>query len=47
MHNVNSGKGTVNMLLTDTAFSGNIQQSLLNIKSASKNLDQDMEALKT
>jgi phospholipid/cholesterol/gamma-HCH transport system substrate-binding protein len=34
------------MLLTDTAFSANVQQSMANIKSASKRLDEDMEALK-
>jgi phospholipid/cholesterol/gamma-HCH transport system substrate-binding protein len=42
----NNGKGAVNMLLTDTSFSSSIQQSMLNIKSASKGLDENMEALK-
>jgi len=46
VQHANSGKGTLNMLLTDTTFSANVQQSMLHIKSASKGLDEDMEALK-
>ena len=42
----NSGNGAINMLLTDTAFSADIQKSMQNIKSASKGLDENMEALK-
>ncbi len=42
----NTGNGTLNMLLTDTAFSAAMKQSMANIKSASKGLDEDMEALK-
>ena len=46
IQHANSGKGAVNMLLTDTAFSANVQQSMLNIKDASKGLNENMEALK-
>ena len=46
IQHANSGKGALNMILTDTAFSATVQQSMLNIKSASKGLDENMEALK-
>ena len=46
IQHANSGKGALNMLLTDTAFSATVQQSMLNIKSASKALDENMEAMK-
>jgi len=46
IQHANSGKGALNMILTDTVFSATVQQSMLNIKSASKGLDENMEALK-
>ena len=46
MVNINNGNGTAGMLLSDTITSGNIDQIIVNLKSSSKGLDENMEALK-
>lgn len=46
MININDGKGTAGMLISDTITSGNIDQIIVNLRSSSKSLDENMEALK-
>lgn len=46
MVKINSGEGTLGMLIQDTTISGNINQTLINLKQSSKGLDENMEALK-
>jgi len=46
MTNVNSGKGTLGMLIQDTVLAKVINQTLLNLKSSSKGLDDNMNAAK-
>jgi phospholipid/cholesterol/gamma-HCH transport system substrate-binding protein len=43
---INSGKGTIGMLLQDTVLANVINQTLLNMKSGSKGLDENMNAAK-
>ena len=43
---INSGKGTIGMLLQDTALADVINETLLNLKSGSKGLDETMDAAK-
>jgi phospholipid/cholesterol/gamma-HCH transport system substrate-binding protein len=40
------GKGTLNLLLTDSASAENMSKSLLNIKNGTDGFNQNMEALK-
>ena len=42
---INSGKGIVNGLIKDTAMANDLKVSLSNIESASKKLDEDLEAV--
>jgi len=46
MVNINNGQGTAGMLIKDTTTSGNIDDIIVNLKSSSKGLDENMEALK-
>jgi len=46
MVTINSGKGTLGMLLKDTVLANVINQTLLNMKSSSKGLDENMKAAK-
>jgi len=46
MLRINSGHGTIGRLIHDTITSENIDQTILNLKSSSKSLDENMEALK-
>jgi len=46
MVNMNNGNGTIGRLLRDTVTSQNIDTTLMNLKSSSKGLDENMEALK-
>ncbi|MGM0408714.1 MAG: MlaD family protein, partial [Bacteroidota bacterium] len=46
MININKGNGTAGMLISDTITSDNINQIIVNLKSTSKALDENMEALK-
>ncbi|MDA3928001.1 MAG: MlaD family protein [Prolixibacteraceae bacterium] len=43
---INSGKGTLGMLVQDTVLANVINQTLLNMKSGSKGLDENMNAAK-
>ncbi|MDP3431391.1 MAG: MlaD family protein [Bacteroidota bacterium] len=46
MVKLNTGTGTLSRLLNDTITSGNIDETILNLKNSSKSLDENMEALK-
>ena len=46
MIKINDGQGTLGRLISDTTTSGNIDQTILNLKNSSKGLDENMEALK-
>ena len=46
MISLNNGEGTVGRLLHDTVTSKNIDQTIVNLKSSSKALDENLEALK-
>ena len=46
MVKLNTGTGTMSRLLNDTITSGNIDETILNLKNSSKSLDENMEALK-
>lgn len=46
MIKVNSGYGTLGRLINDTITSNNIDQTIVNLKSSSKGLDENLEALK-
>ncbi|MBN1767817.1 MAG: MCE family protein [Prolixibacteraceae bacterium] len=43
---INSGEGTIGMLLQDTVLANVINMTLLNLKSSSKGLDENMNAAK-
>jgi phospholipid/cholesterol/gamma-HCH transport system substrate-binding protein len=43
---VNNGNGTLSRLIRDTTIAENLNQTIINLKSGSKNLDQNMEAAK-
>ena len=43
---INSGEGTIGTLLMDTSFAHSLNKSMLNIQDGSKNLNEDLEALK-
>lgn len=43
---VKSGKGAMGTIIMDTAFASQLNSSMKNINSASKGLDEDLEALK-
>jgi hypothetical protein len=43
---INSGKGTLGMLVQDTVLANVINQTLMNLKSSSKGLDENMNAAK-
>jgi phospholipid/cholesterol/gamma-HCH transport system substrate-binding protein len=46
MVKLNTGTGTMGRLINDTITSGNIDETILNLKNSSKSLDENMEALK-
>jgi phospholipid/cholesterol/gamma-HCH transport system substrate-binding protein len=46
MVKINSGQGTLGMLIQDTVMAGNLNQTIINLNSSSKGLDENMEALK-
>jgi phospholipid/cholesterol/gamma-HCH transport system substrate-binding protein len=43
---INQGKGTVNLVLKDTALTGNISRTLGNVEKGTYNFNENMEALK-
>lgn len=44
--NINSGRGTLGRLIRDTTMAKNIDKTIVNLKTSSKKLDQNMEAAK-
>jgi phospholipid/cholesterol/gamma-HCH transport system substrate-binding protein len=46
MVKINSGEGTLGMLIQDTTMAVNLSQTLTNLKQSSQGLDENMEALK-
>jgi len=46
MVKINSGEGTLGMLIQDTVMANNLDQTLINLKQSSQGLDENMEALK-
>jgi phospholipid/cholesterol/gamma-HCH transport system substrate-binding protein len=46
MNKINNGNGTLGRLIQDTAFSGNLNETMINLKNGSKGLDENMTALK-
>jgi len=46
MVSINGGNGIIGRLIYDTASAENIDQTIINLKSSSKSLDENMEALK-
>lgn len=46
MTRINSGEGALGMLIQDTLIAGNINQTITNLQSSSKGLDENIEALK-
>ena len=47
MININQGEGTLGRLIQDTTIAENINKTIINLKSTSKGLDQNMEAAKS
>ena len=47
MVNINQGEGTLGRLIQDTTIAENINKTIINLKSTSKGLDQNMEAAKS
>jgi phospholipid/cholesterol/gamma-HCH transport system substrate-binding protein len=43
---INEGKGPVNLVLKDTAITGNITRTLGNVEKGTYNFNENMEALK-
>ena len=46
IYNINSGKGTIGRLIQDTSIAENLSQTMNNLKTSSKGLDENMEAAK-
>ena len=46
MINLNSGKGTLGRLIQDSVIAENLNKTIINLRSSSKGLDQNMEAVK-
>ena len=46
MVNVNSGEGAIGRLIQDTTMANNLSETMMNIKSSSKGLDENMNAAK-
>ena len=46
MVNINSGNGTLGRLINDSSIANNFSQTMVNIKSSSKGLNENMEAAK-
>ncbi|HUM53279.1 MAG TPA: MlaD family protein [Chitinophagales bacterium] len=47
LSNMHAGKGTLGKLFMDETMANNLGQTLVNVKSSSKNLDANLEALKS
>jgi phospholipid/cholesterol/gamma-HCH transport system substrate-binding protein len=46
MIKINSGEGTLGRLIQDTVFAENLNQTMVNLKSSSQGLEENMEAVK-
>lgn len=46
MSYINSGRGTLGRLIKDTAIAENLNQTMVNLKTSSKGLDENMKAVK-
>lgn len=46
MKKINTGNGTLGRLIRDTTFAENLNQTMINLKSSSKGLDENMNAAK-
>ena len=46
MVKINSGEGTLGMLIQDTTMSSNFNQTLINLEQSTRGLDENMEALR-
>jgi phospholipid/cholesterol/gamma-HCH transport system substrate-binding protein len=46
MMKINQGEGTIGMLVQDTVFAGNLNQTLVNMKEDTESLNENLEALK-
>ncbi len=46
MVKINSGEGSLGMLIQDTVMAANLSETLINLKQSSQGLDDNMEALK-
>jgi phospholipid/cholesterol/gamma-HCH transport system substrate-binding protein len=46
MMKINQGEGTIGMLVQDTVFAGNLNQTLVNMKEGTESLNENLEALK-
>jgi phospholipid/cholesterol/gamma-HCH transport system substrate-binding protein len=46
MIKINSGRGTMGRLIQDTAIAENLNQTIVNLKTSSKGLDENMKAVK-
>jgi len=46
MHKVNGGEGTLGRLIQDTTIAENLNQTIVNLKTSSKGLDENMKAVK-
>jgi phospholipid/cholesterol/gamma-HCH transport system substrate-binding protein len=46
MSYINSGQGTLGRLIQDTAIAENLNQTIVNLKTSSKGLDENMKAVK-
>jgi phospholipid/cholesterol/gamma-HCH transport system substrate-binding protein len=46
MNKINTGNGTLGRLIRDTTLAENLNQTLINLKTSSKSLDQNMTAVK-
>ena len=45
MHKVNGGEGTLGRLIQDTTIAENLNQTIVNLKTSSKGLDENMKAV--
>lgn len=46
MYKVNNGNGILSRLISDSSMAGNLDQTMLNLKTSSKGLSENMEAAK-
>ena len=46
MYKINGGQGTLGRLIQDTAIAENLNQTIMNLKTSSKGLDENMKAVK-